>query len=203
MKLILASASPRRAEILRNAGFEFSVQPAHVDESRLLNEGAEDYVRRLARTKAKVVANLMEGSDSGAVVIGADTVVLAEDQILGKPAGALDARRMLRLLSGKRHEVLSGLSVIGDPRGPEYTDAEKTSVHFLPLSERDIEEYVATGEPFDKAGAYGIQGIGGRFISGIEGCYFNVMGLPLSRLWSTLKLLRDAAPALRLIGKQE
>jgi septum formation protein len=193
MKLILASESPRRAEILRNAGFDFSVQPAHVDESLILNERAEDYVRRLAGAKVRVVAGTVSGSDAPAIVIGADTVVLAEGQILGKPEGELDARRMLRLLSGKTHEVLSGLSVSRVPNGPEYDHVERTRVHFLELSRRDIDEYIATGEPFDKAGAYGIQGIGGRFISGIEGCYFNVMGLPLSRLWSSLKLLGDTA----------
>jgi len=202
MILILASASPRRAEILRNAGFEFSVRPAHVDESRLPEERAEDYVRRLARTKAQVVSRCMAGSDGPAIVIGADTVVLAEGQILGKPEGEKDARRMLLLLSGKTHEVFSGLSVIAVPNGPEYDHAERTSVRFLELSDRDIDEYIAGGEPFDKAGAYGIQGIGARFISRIEGCYFNVMGLPLSRLWSTLKLFRDTAANLGVVQKQ-
>ena len=196
MKLILASASLRRAEILRNAGFEFSVYPAHVDESRLANEAADDYVLRLARAKAKAVADRVIGNDSSRMVIGADTVVLAEGQILGKPEGERDARRMLRLLSGRTHDVLTGMAVIGLPNGPEYSHVEKTKVHFLELSSGDIGEYIATGEPFDKAGAYGIQGVGGRFISGIEGCYFNVMGLPLSRLWSILNRFSDSGTTL-------
>jgi septum formation protein len=202
MRLILASASPRRAGILRNAGFEFSVQPADVDESVRPEEGAADYVRRLARTKARLVAHRIAQSDGSAIVIGADTAVLSEGQILGKPEGDAGARRMLQLLSGKTHEVLSGLSVVRVPNGPEYEHVEKTRVRFLELSEREINDYIAGGEPFDKAGAYGIQGIGGRFVSRVEGCYFNVMGLPLSRLWSILRLFEDASPKLSVVQKQ-
>jgi septum formation protein len=187
MKIILASGSPRRAEILRNAGFEFRVEAANVDESRFSGESAEDYVRRLAGAKARAVAQKIGQGEGSAAVIGADTIVVIGGEILGKPEGAQDARRMLHLLSGKTHEVLTGLSVIAIPSGREYGHVEKTTVRFLALSVGDIDGYVATGEPFDKAGAYGIQGIGGRFISGIEGCYFNVMGLPLSRLWSILR----------------
>jgi septum formation protein len=189
MKLILASASPRRAEILRNAGFLFEIQPAHVDETLLPNERAEDYVRRLAEVKANAVAARAQKSDEPAFIIGADTAVLVENQILGKPADAADARRMLHQLSGKTHQVLTGLAIITAPHGQRAFDIESTRVTFLPLSNNEIDGYLATGEPFDKAGAYGIQGIGGRFVSRIEGCYFNVMGLPVSKLWQMLRKL--------------
>ena len=186
MKLILASASPRRAEILRNAGFTFEVQPAHVDETLLPGEPAEAYVRRVATAKAAAAAKSLEANASRAVVIGADTVVVVDGRILGKPADAGHARRMLRLLSGRDHDVLTGLSFLTMPAGAETVHVESTRVSFLPLSDEDIEDYLLTGEPFDKAGAYGIQGIGGRFISRVQGCYFNVMGLPISRVWSVL-----------------
>jgi septum formation protein len=186
LKLILASASPRRAEILRNAGFTFEVQPAHVDETLLPGEPAEAYVRRVATAKAAAAAKSLEANASRAVVIGADTVVVVDGRILGKPADAGHARRMLRLLSGRDHDVLTGLSFLTMPAGAETVHVESTRVSFLPLSDEDIEDYLLTGEPFDKAGAYGIQGIGGRFISRVQGCYFNVMGLPISRVWSIL-----------------
>jgi len=196
MKLILASASPRRAEILRNAGFEFEVRPAHVDETILPNEQAQDYVKRLAETKAKGIAELASQQEGGGYVVGADTVVVIETQIFGKPADADDARRMLRHLSGKSHEVLTGMALLRAADRQVNTNVERTRVEFLPLSEKDIEDYIATAEPFDKAGAYGIQGVGSRFISRIEGCYFNVMGLPVSRLWQMLRPLgwRDDEP---------
>ncbi len=131
----------------------------------------------------------MRTSDSGdSIFIGADTVVVVGDEILGKPASPDDARRMLRLLSGAVHEVHTGLAVVRRPGGMEGLVEEVTRVTFAPLSDHDIESYIATGEPFDKAGAYGIQGIGGRYVTRVEGCFFNVMGLPLARLWS---LLRD------------
>ena len=186
MKLILASASPRRAEILRNAGYAFEIRPAGVDETLLAGEDAEDYVRRLADTKARIAAEAAASSGKRAIVLGADTVVVAQRQILGKPENAADARRMLRLLSGRRHEVLTGVSFVAIPDGPRISHVETTLVFFAELSESDVEEYVATGEPLDKAGAYGIQGIGGKFVEKIEGCYFNVMGLPLSRVRTTL-----------------
>jgi septum formation protein len=190
VKLILASASPRRAEILRNAGFEFTVQPANVDESLLPGENAEAYVQRIAEAKGQAVAqfNLSEGTP--AIVIAADTVVLAGRQILPKPKDAEDARRMLRLLSAAKHEVLTGLFVIRAYDGISFAHLERTRVEFTRISEIDIDAYIQTKEPFDKAGAYGIQGIGGRFVRRIEGCYFNVMGLPLSRLWEILRQMR-------------
>jgi len=187
MKLILASSSPRRAEVLRNAGFVFQVRPADVDETRRPQEAAEDYVRRVAQAKAHVVAEQARAAGERAIVIAADTTVLAEGQVLEKPKDADDARRMLRLFSGKTHEVLTALCVINIPTGKEALHLEKTRVEFLKMSEEEIENYIQSGEPFDKAGAYGIQGIAGRFATRIEGCYFNVLGLPLSRLWTTLQ----------------
>jgi septum formation protein len=186
MKLILASASPRRAEILRNAGFEFEVLPAHVDETRFLGESPEDYVRRLADAKARIAAEHAARNHIRAIIIGADTAVVAAGELLGKPSGIEDARRMLRLLSGRTHEVLTGVSVLRVPEGPSTLHVETTRVTFLELSNHEIEDYIGTGEPFDKAGAYGIQGIGGKFVARIEGCYFNVMGLPLSRVVSLI-----------------
>jgi septum formation protein len=189
MKLILASASPRRAEVLRNAGFVFAVRPADVDETRLARESAEEYVRRVAQAKAHAIAEPARAAAERAIVIAADTTVVAQGQILAKPADAADARRMLGLFHGKTHEVLTALCVINIATAEESLHVEKTRVEFLKMSEQEIEDYIQTGEPFDKAGAYGIQGIAGRFATRIEGCYFNVLGLPLSRLWTTLQSL--------------
>lgn len=192
LKLILASASPRRAEILRNAGFDFEVAPANIDESRRSQEHAGDYVRRLAEEKARAAARKRPDglAHDSAVVIGADTVVEIGGEILGKPSDANDARGMLRRLSDKTHEVHTGLAILPFDAREARVAVETTRVTFARLSEREIEEYIGTGEPFDKAGAYAIQGHGGKFISGIEGCCFNVMGLPLARLYG---ILRDLA----------
>lgn len=190
-KLILASSSPRRAEILRRAGFAFQIRPAHVEESRQGRESARAFVLRLAKAKSRAVAHRLKGS-CRAVVIGADTIVLVRGKILGKPQDVREARSMLRLLGGKTHEVLTGISMMSMPDGKELNHVESTRVHFVKLSNREIDDYIATGEPFDKAGGYGIQGIAGRFIDGIDGCYFNVMGLPISRVWSMLRRF-DAA----------
>ena len=189
MKLILASSSPRRAEVLRNAGFVFEVRPADVDETRLPHESAENYVRRVAQAKARAISEPARAAAERAIVIAADTTVVAEGQILAKPDDAADARRMLSLFNGKTHEVLTALCVINVPAAKEALHVEKTRVEFLKMSKEEIESYIQTGEPFDKAGAYGIQGIAGRFATRIEGCYFNVLGLPLSRLWTTLQSL--------------
>lgn len=186
MKLVLASASPRRAEILRNAGLVFDVFPTDIDETLLPGDAARDSVQRLAALKARVVAEKVRGGVE-AIVIGADTAVVVDGQTLGKPTCAEDARRMLILLRGRTHEVLTGLSILTVPEGSEAHHVENTRVTFLDLSDKDIAEYLGTGEPFGKAGGYAIQGIGGRFVSRIEGCYFNVMGLPLSRLWFLLR----------------
>lgn len=187
--LILASKSPRRAEILRNAGFRFEVHATHVDESRRPRESPRRHVQRLAHAKARLVAEQMKRQKRAAIVIGADTMVVVKGKILGKPSDVKEARRMLKLLSGRTHQVLTGLSILRVPEGAEVHHVETTRVRFLKLSKDDIDDYIATGEPFDKAGAYGIQGIGGRFVASIEGCYFNVMGLPLSRVWSMLREL--------------
>jgi septum formation protein len=186
MKLVLASASPRRAQILRDAGIPFEIHAASVDESRRAGELRADYVRRLALAKARAAASAQTDS-TDCLFIGADTVVVAADEILGKPESSSDARRMLQLLSGTVHEVHTGLAVVRRPGGMEGIVEEITRVTFARLTDELIESYMATGEPFDKAGAYGIQGIGGRYVTRIEGCYFNVMGLPLARLWTLLR----------------
>ena len=187
MKLILASASPRRAEILRNAGIQFEISCAGVDESPLSNELPGDYVRRLALAKALSAAEAYRDRASEVLVLGADTIVVVGGEILGKPASPDDARRMLRRLSGNIHQVHTGLALVRNPGPKQYVVEEITRVHFAPLTDQEIEEYIATGEPFDKAGAYAIQGVGGRHVTRIEGCYFNVMGLPLARLYSLLR----------------
>lgn len=186
-KIVLASASPRRAEILRNAGIPFEVLAAQVDETRRPRELRGDYVRRLALEKARGAAADANRSDGDCLFLGADTVLVAGDEILGKPRSEGDARRMLGKLSGNVHEVHTGLAVVQRPGTAEGVVDEVTRVTFAPLSDEEIESYIATGEPFDKAGAYGIQGIGGRYVTRIEGCYFNVMGLPLARLWALLQ----------------
>jgi septum formation protein len=188
VKLILASSSPRRAEVLRNAGIEFEVHPTAIDETRRPGEPTGGYVQRLALEKARAAVNA-ETSAGDFIVVGADTVVVNQGEILLKPASPDDARRMLRQLSGGVHEVHTGLAVIRVPQGIERVIEEVTSVHFAKLSDAEIDAYIATGEPFDKAGAYGIQSLGGRYVARVEGCYFNVMGMPLGRLWATLQEL--------------
>lgn len=191
-KLILASKSPRRVEILRKAGFTFEVRATGIDESRRGRESARAHVLRLAREKARAVAEQL-GENSRAVVIGADTVVVIGGKILGKPSDVREARAMLRLLNGKTHQVLTGVSIVSMHDKRELNRVESTRVHFLKLSKKEIEDYIHTGEPFDKAGGYGIQGIAGRFIDRIDGCYFNVMGLPISLVWTMLRQLGVAS----------
>ncbi len=197
MKLVLASTSPRRAEILRNAGFVFDVFPTHTDETQRPGENAEDYVRRIAQAKAHAAREQLRTTGEPTIVIAADTVVLAEGQLLTKPQDVADARRMLRMMSGKSHELLTGLAVLRIPEGAETQHIEKTHVDLLLISDDEIESYLRTGESFDKAGAYGIQGIAGRFVSRIDGCYFNVMGLPLSRVWRAIRELGWEDPAAK------
>ena len=179
MKLVLASQSPRRAEILRNAGISFQVRASGVPEQPDSGESPIDYVRRLAASKAGAVAR-----SQGETVLGADTVVVLDEHILEKPADAADAARMLRMLSGREHTVVTGVCLIAD-FGDRATHAE-TKVKFAELTSSDIEEYVRSGEPMDKAGAYAIQGLGSKFIERIDGCYFNVVGLPISLVWRML-----------------
>lgn len=187
MKLLLASGSPRRAEILRNTGFAFEVLPTNVDESRLPNELAADYVLRLACEKARIAAQQVAAQSEPSICVGADTTVVLGTHLLAKPESIEEARWMLRELSGQTHEVLTGIALISTPDLREVTHVETTKVTFAELSEEEIENYLASGEPFDKAGAYGIQGLAGKYVTRIEGCYFNVMGLPLSRLWCMLR----------------
>src|SRR5437867_11213366 len=183
MKLILASASVRRAEILRDAGFSFSMLSAAVDETPHPGESAHASVERVALANAELVATRATGP---AIVIGADTEVTLEGHIFGKPRSSDDARHMLERLSGRTHAVLTGVALIRLPDAERLTFVESTLVHFAMLSADEINRYLATGEPHDKAGGYGIQGRASRYIPRIEGCYFNVAGLPLARLHHAL-----------------
>ena len=190
MRLILASASPRRAELLRAAGIEFDAMPADVDESLHDGESPEQYVRRVANAKACGVL----ARSHGRPVVAADTVVVLDGHILGKPADAADARRMLEMLSGRRHEVLTAVSVsLGGPDDacPAAGGIERTTVEFASLSDGEITQYVASGEPMDKAGAYAIQGLASRFVTRIEGSYANVVGLPVALVYKLLKTGSD------------
>ena len=175
-RLILASTSPRRAEILRAADVDFEAVAAKIDETRGPSEEAIAYVKRLATMKAEAVA----GKFPGELVLGADTVVVIGEEILGQPSDDADARRMLSLLSGRWHIVLTGVALVRFGNPPRLlVDHASTRVRFHPMSQEEIDWYVATGEPNGKAGAYAIQGRGALFIEGIQGDYFNVVGLPL------------------------
>lgn len=186
LNLVLASASPRRRELLMQAGFSFQVHPAHIPEEPKPGEDPIAYVVRLAREKAaavfaqvaKAAASEEQVSAPPHVILGADTTVVVDHQILGKPEDTADAARMLRLLSGRTHRVITGVAVITAAR--TEVAAEVTAVKFLTLSDEEIAAYIATGEPMDKAGAYAIQGRAARWIPRIEGDYFNVVGLPLA-----------------------
>jgi len=182
-KIILASNSPRRRELLAQIGLSFIVAPADVDESVLPGESPEAYAARVALDKARTAAQrAMQG-----IIIAADTIVVADGSILGKPSGTADARRMLSMLSGNVHEVITGLAVLDAASGRSAVRTSVTRVWFRDLSDREIDAYVATGEPLDKAGAYGIQERGALFVERIEGCYSNVVGLPLSQLGEMLR----------------
>jgi septum formation protein len=191
MQLILASNSPRRHELLRNAGIAFKASPSQADERRREGESAEAYARRAACEKALDVAGR---TAPGAIVLGADTVVAIRGQILGKPLNPEEARQFLRLLSGATHQVITGFCLVRAPRGVAALSHEVTHVTFRQVDDDEIEQYVLSGEPFDKAGAYGIQGLASKFVSRIEGCYFNVVGLPVARLWQALKMLPEFGP---------
>lgn len=179
--LILASTSPRRAELLTAAGIPFRAVPIDVDESVLKLEPPGDHVRRLAREKAN--AGLAQCPDG--LVLAADTIVVAGGEVLGKPRDRDDAVRMLRLLSGREHEVLTGVALVSQQGA--VVEVARTRVWVNPLSEREIADYVATGEPMDKAGAYGIQGLGSKFIDRVQGSYSNVVGLPVALVYRLLK----------------
>jgi septum formation protein len=179
VRLLLASASPRRAELLRAAGFEFDVRPANADESVHPGETPDVYVRRVAEAKARAVLPFADNR----VVVAADTTVVIDNHMLAKPENDADAARMLRLLSGRRHEVLTGVTLATSTR--MLTRVDTTIVEFAALSDEEIAWYVESGEPIDKAGAYGVQGLASRFVTRIEGSYSNVVGLPVA-LVSTL-----------------
>lgn len=183
--LVLASASPRRRELLAQVGYRFEIHPAHIPEDPQPGEDPLVYVKRLAQEKAENVYRelitesvaLRDGTQP-LTVLGADTTVTLDGAILGKPADEADAARMLRLLSGRIHRVITGVAVVTESSA--QVAAESTAVEFLPLSDSEIAAYVASGEPMDKAGAYAIQGRAARWIPRIEGCYFNVVGLPVA-----------------------
>ena len=173
-KIILASASPRRAEILRTVGWPFETLPVDIDETRRPEESAVDYVRRLAREKANAAAARRPAS-----ILAADTTVTLDDHVLEKPVDGFDAMRMLRLLNNRWHKVMTGIALINHETSRTIVAHEETEVKFAAISDEEIEWYINTGEPFDKAGAYAIQGLGARFIQEIKGDYFNVVGLPI------------------------
>jgi septum formation protein len=177
--IVLASQSPRRRELLERAGISFTVRIAEIDESVQAREAPQQYVRRLAVRKAMEVHR-----DEGECVLAADTTVVLRSEIIGKPADAQDAARILAALAGQSHEVITGICL--RYRQELFIDAAVTTVHFGPMTPAEIDAYVDSGEPMDKAGAYGIQGLASRYITGIEGCYNNVVGLPVSLVWRYL-----------------
>jgi septum formation protein len=183
MHLILASASPRRAELLRAAGIPFEISPVEIDERFLPGEEVEHAVARVAEAKARKAAELFPGD----VVLGADTTVVVGGEALGKPADEADAARMLRLLSGRTHDVLTGICLCA--QGRRVVQVEPTQVRIASLSDQEIGWYIATGEPMDKAGGYAVQGRASRFIVEIRGSYSNVVGLPISCVYGLLKEL--------------
>jgi septum formation protein len=187
-QLVLASRSPRRAEILTAVGWPFVSIVAGIDETRFAGEDAVAYVKRLAHTKAAKVAK----TESGKVVLGADTVVQVEGEILGQPIDSKDAKRMLRLLSGKWHQVVTGVALVREGTSAcSIVDHVVTKVRFAELTDDEIEWYVASKEPMDKAGAYAIQGKAAPFIAEIQGDYFNIVGLPIRRVYELLQRIRN------------
>ncbi|KAB0463372.1 MULTISPECIES: Maf family protein [Vibrio] len=186
--LVLASGSPRRKELLSQLGYEFSVLVTDVEECKHAQETAEEYVKRLSLDKALAALSLLGVSDPEKqhVVLGSDTVVVSQGQVLEKPADFSDSKRMLTQLANHRHQVMTAVSVVSATQ--QNTKIVITDVWFKPLSEKEIEQYWETGEPCDKAGSYGIQGLGGRFVTRIEGSYYAVVGLPL---FETDQLLQE------------
>lgn len=188
-KLILASGSPRRAEILTSVGWEFAKDSADIDETELQGESPEDYVQRLAREKAETVARKYEN----AIILGADTTVVIDNQIIGKPLNLTDARRMIKMLSGNWHEVLTGVALIQNSEFKiqnSKTGIQRTRVKFAKMSDKEIEFLVNYGEPLDKAGAYAVQAQAALFIEKIEGDYWNVVGLPISLVYELFNQIK-------------
>lgn len=183
MRLILASASPRRKELLERIGVTFDIIPAKGEEV-ITKEQPDEVVMELSKQKAQEIAGTAEAD---VLVLGADTVVAYEGKILGKPKDETDAFKMLSMLSGKEHEVYTGVALIDNRDGSVENFFERTKVTMYPISEKEIRDYIAGGEPMDKAGAYAIQGIGAKFIQKIEGDYSNVVGLPVGRIYQEIK----------------
>jgi septum formation protein len=189
VKIILASSSPRRAEILREAGITFQIRATEIDETALPGEAAQAMVIRLAEAKARAAAAQMNAGMRDCIIVGADTTVELGGEILGKPRDSAHAREMIARLSGRTHHVVTGIFLLQLHGNATRAAVENSAVTFAPLSEKEIDAYVASGEPLGKAGAYAIQGLAGRYIPRIEGCYFNVVGLPLARLYALLREL--------------
>jgi septum formation protein len=183
--IVLASASPRRSELLESAGIQFRVVPADINEEPLPGEEPVDHVRRLAEGKARAAADLAEGR----FFLGADTIVLCDGEIMGKPKDAADAERMLKKLSGVPHEVVTGFAIYDRERKGAVVEAIRTKVFFKHLRDEEIRDYIATGCPFDKAGAYAIQGGAAHMVQKIEGSYTNVVGLPLCEVVDALRVI--------------
>ena len=188
--VLLASASPRRQDLLQAAGIRFEAVASNIPEVMQPGEGAEQFVCRMAVAKAEQVA--ADRGGEARLIVAADTVVVVNQTVLGKPDSASSAASMLRLLSGRTHVVLTGLCVLEAGGGRRWVEAVRTQVRFGPLTEAEISQYVATGEPLDKAGAYAIQGLASKFVEWIEGCYFNVVGLPVPTLYRMLKQARPS-----------
>jgi len=184
-KIVLASASPRRAELLTQIGVEFELATGNVQERPHPDEAPPDYITRLARAKVVAVARQREAG----LIIGADTIVVLDGQLLGKPEDAADAERMLKSLSGRWHAVMTGVALYDVASRQEVADFDKTLVKFARLTNLEIDWYIKTGEPMDKAGAYGIQGLGGLFVDEIAGNYYNVVGLPLPLVYRLARRL--------------
>ena len=195
MRLILASASPRRAELLTSAGYHFEVQSADIDERVTPGEAAEDYVQRLAVEKARAVLERTNPRGDDVLVLGADTTVVVDGEILGKPEDDEDSARMVRLLAGRPHRVLTGVSLCS--RSLRLEAVDETLVFFQPMSDNDVHWYVASGEGRDKAGAYAIQGLASRFIPRIDGSHSNVVGLPVAVV---AELISRAESRLRFLA---
>ena len=196
-QLILASASPRRSEILRGLGLGFEIEPADIDESRLRDEAAEIYVERVARSKAD------NRRRPGTLTIAADTIVVIDDSVLGKPESPEDAKRMLARLAGREHEVLTAVAVLDADSGALRSAVERSKVRIAAMSLSEINWYVATGEPLDKAGAYAIQGLGSLFVESVEGNYTNIVGLPVPTLYRLVAELGQSLLDFRVESADE
>ena len=192
-KIVLASASPRRQELLSSVGIRFTVEPSNVDEEPIVDESPQEHVSRLASAKAREVAGRVNQTDE-VWVLGADTIVIIDGELLGKPEGRVEALHMLKKLSGRTHKVITGYSIYNPSKDEEIKRAVETTVKFKDLTDDEITGYVASGEPMDKAGAYAIQGLGAFMVEEIKGSYSNVVGLPICQVVNDL----EEAGAVRL-----